>query len=297
MPEETTEAAQPGIIAESPTENTTSEVSASSVEVTASTSDTPSGGDSLPDSTSSSSESETPPFDYSSWNGNADSLPEAYRPIYDKISGGLQTEMESLQNSLQQDKELYEALLQAEGVDADVRKKLEETEKELAALREAKTVWATEREDLTKNRDDLQSKISEIERAEQAELQAWVSNFRTEHGEMLADPGKRERFVQYLESGMEPEFAVTLMEKDTRLTQRIQAYRMQGVPDQYALKLAMADLGTGAAQPRASAEMATGAGEPANNPISTEKNMLSNTSNIKDIRRLVAERAFKKHTG
>jgi len=259
--------------------------------------DTPSGGGSEPDTSTSSPDSTAPSFDYSSWNGQSESLPEAYRPIYEKISGGLRSQMEDLQNSLQQDKELYEALLQAEGVDADVRKKLQDAERELTSLREARTGWTAEKSELSQTRDSLQAKIAEIERVEQAQIQGWVDQFKLQHKDMLADDNNRERFLQYLESGMEPEFAVTLMDKDRQFVQRIQVYRHQGVPDQYALKLATADLGTEAAKPRASAEMAAGAGEAANNPSSAQKDVSVGNHNIRDIRRLVAERAFKKHTG
>lgn len=262
--------------------------------------DTSSGSGSVSDaSTSSPDTSVSSPvsFDYSSWDGQSDSLPEAYRPIYDHISGGLRSEMEGLQNSLQQDKELYEALLQSEGVDTNLREKLQQTEKELAEERESYKGWTTEKAELTKTRDDLQGKLDSAEKAEQAQVQAWVDQFKTKHKEMLADDGKREQFLQYIESGMEPEFAVTLMDKDPQFTRRVQAYRLQNVPDQYAVQLATADLGTEAAKPRASAEMAAGAGEAANNPSSAEKDVLSGTHNIRDIRRLAAERALKKHSG
>ena len=87
-----------------------------------------------------------PEFNFGEWNGDPVSLPEVYRPIHSTISGRVQEEVTSLRESLKQDRELYQALLEGEDVGGQARAQLAENQKELDSLRGGQEKWQKQKE-------------------------------------------------------------------------------------------------------------------------------------------------------
>jgi hypothetical protein len=242
-----------------------------------------------------------PEFDFSGWGGEVEELPEHYRPIHEHVSGHLKKEIDGLRNSLEQDRELYQALLEGEDVGKDFRDKLDQAQKELAKHEKTKGTWETEKAEYDEKIKHFETRMAEAETLERAEADRWARQFRQDNADIFDDTAKQEYFSKLMESGLDPELAVEFVRVDNpKYTQSTLGYLAQGVPSTLAMRLAQSDIGlsqTQAAEPRASAQITAGATEAANVPDSAEKSVSDNTISIKDARRLAAHRAFKRRVG
>ena len=139
------------------------------------------------------------------------------------------------------------------------------------------------------------------EKTEELEAQRWAQEFEIKHKEVLSDPERRDRFLQFLSSDFTPDIAISLVqETNENIVNTTISYTLQGVPEQYALRMARQDHGqpeTEAAKPRVSAQITAGASAAANVPDSAEKSVSDNAFNIRDARRLAVDRAFKRRVG
>jgi myosin heavy subunit len=242
-----------------------------------------------------------PEFDFGSWDGQVDALPEPYRPIHESLSGHLNKEMDSIRHSLEQDRELYQALLEGEDIGKDFRSKLEQAQKELSKYEKEKSSWEEEKSKLEQSVTQYEERISQVEAREKAEAEQWAINFRKENADVMDDPKSQEKFLQFLNSGIDPEIAIDFVRSNNpTYTNSALSYMAQGVPAHFAAKMAKADSGiseTKAAKPRASAQMTAGATETANVPESAEKSVSDKAFGIQDARKLAVARAFKRRTG
>ena len=242
-----------------------------------------------------------PEFDFDSWGGEVDSLPEIYRPIHERINTGVRREIDDLRNSLEQDRELYQALLEGENIGEDFRKKLTEAQSQIEKMQKSQEGWGSEREKYEAQIKGYQERMAEVEAAEQAEANRWAEGFRKEHADVFQDETLTANFNHFLNANIDPDIAMDFVRSGNEdYIRSALGYMSQGVPQHYAARLARADSGqsqTQAAKPRASAEMTAGATETANVPESAEKSVSDKTFNIKDARKLAVERAFKRRTG
>ena len=242
-----------------------------------------------------------PEFDFDGWGGEADTLPEIYRPIHERINTGVRKEIDDLRNSLEQDRELYQALLEGEDIGQDFRKKMTEAQSQLEQLQKAQEGWGSEREKYESTIKAHEEKLAQIEAYEQVEADRWAEDFRREHSDIFSDQILSQNFQHFLNAGIDPDICMDFVRSgNEKYIQSAIGYITQGVPQHYAVRLAKADSGqaeTRAAKPRAAAEMTAGATETANVPESAEKSVSDKTFNIKDARKLAVERAFKRRTG
>jgi hypothetical protein len=294
---ETSEAADE-VVSESPSESTEAvEVSSDGESVE---SDAPSEvAEAAPEITEP--EYRFPEFDFGGWDGEAEALPEAYRPIHGQISGRLTKDMDSLRNSLEQDRELYQALLEGEDVGKDFQQKLAAAQGEAEKHGKAQTTWAEEKAQYDKQIQEYQGQMQQVEAHRQTEANDWAREFRKTHDDVLSQTDKRDQFSQFLNSGVDAEIAMEFVRSgNERFVNSTLGYISQGVPANYAIRMAKVDTGTvetQAAQPRAGAEMTAGALDSTNIPQSAEKAVSDKSFGIRDARRLAVERAFKRRTG
>ena len=242
-----------------------------------------------------------PEFDFDAWGGEADALPELYRPIHERINTGVRKEIDDLRNSLEQDRELYQALLEGEDIGQDFRKKLTEAQAQIDKAQKEQEGWGSEREKYEAQIKEYQERMSQVEAAEQAEANRWAEDFRKTHADVFNDQTLTDNFNHFLNANIDPDIAMDFVRSGNEdYIRAALGYMSQGVPQHYAARLARADSGqsqTQAAKPRAAAEMTAGATETANVPESAEKAVSDKTFNIKDARKLAVERAFKRRTG
>lgn len=242
-----------------------------------------------------------PEFDFSGWDGSVDALPEVYRPIHENINTGLRQEIDGLRNSLEQDRELYQALLEGENIGEDFRKKLDEAQAQIQKMQSAQEGWGSERQKYEDQIKGYEERMAQVEAAEQAEANRWAEDFRKENSDVFSDEILTQNFMYFLNANIDAEIAIDFVRSGNEdYIRSALGYMSQGVPQHYAARLARADSGqsqTQAAKPRASAEMTAGAIETANVPESAEKVVSDKTFNIKDARKLAVERAFKRRTG
>ena len=242
-----------------------------------------------------------PEFDFDGWDGQLDGLHEAYRPIYENVSGRLKKDMDGLRNSLEQDRELYQALLEGEDIGKDFQQKLQAAQKELAKREETQGSWEEEKAKYEDTIKRFEGRFAQVEATEKLDAENWARDFRKANEDVMGDDTKRSQVVKFLDAGIDPEVAVDFVRSgDQNYIRTALGYMAQGVPNHFAVRLAKTDVGrseTEAAPPRASAQMTAGASETVNVPQSAEKSVTDKTFNIRDARRIAVERAFKGRTG
>jgi hypothetical protein len=242
-----------------------------------------------------------PEFDFDAWDGQVEGLPEPYHPIHEHVSTHLRKEIDGLRDSLEQDRELYQALLEGEDIGKDFQQKLTQAQGELEKHQKSKSEWEQQKTDYDQKIEHYEGRMAEVDAMQKAEAEQWAVDFRKTNSDVMDDTDRREQVIKFLDSGIEPEIAVEFVRSGSEnFINTTLGYMAQGVPSTYAVRMAKADTGrseTQAAQPRAAAELTAGASEAANMPESAEKSVSDKAFNIRDARRLAAERAFKGRTG
>jgi DNA-binding ferritin-like protein (Dps family) len=247
--------------------------------------------------TTEASGTETSPFDFNGWDGKQDSLPEDYRPVYDNINTRLETGSNELRNALQRDREIYQALLDGEDVNGTAQKELAEALKELESLKGNSSSWAEEKAAFEKQLSDLTGQVGDFQATEQQALDSWAKDFKEKHAEVLNNEEVKNNFIQLLDSGVDPDVGIELIQAPVEVANKAIEYMNNGVPGEYALRLAHSEgKKSEIVEPRPAAQLTAGA-TPATVPNSSEKSLTSNTFSIRDVRRLAAARAYKKRTG
>lgn len=253
--------------------------------------------------TESSAEPEyrLPEFDFGAWDGQVETLPDPYRPVHEGLSGHLNKELDSIRNSLEQDRELYQALLEGEDIGKDFREKYNKAEQQLAQYEKDKQSWADQKSKFEESINEYQGRIDQINAKEKAEAEQWARDFQQKNADVIDNDESREKFLQFINDGIDPEIAVDFVRSNNpAYVQTTLSYMAQNVPPHYAVRLAKADSKvseTKSVQPRASAQMTAGATETANVPESAEKSVSDKAFGIHDARKLAVARAFKRRTG
>ena len=243
------------------------------------------------------SATDSPTFDFNGWDGSQESLPEDYCPVYDNINTLLETSSNELRNALQRDREIYQALLDGEDVNGTAQKELAEALKELEELKGNSSSWAEEKAAFEKQVSDLTGQVGDYAETERQALDSWAQGFKEQHAEILNNEEVKNNFVQLLDSGVDPEIGIELVQAPVEIANKAIDYMNNGVPGSYALRLAQAEhKKSEIVEPRPAAQLTAGA-TAATVPNSSEKSLTSNTFSIRDVRRLAATRAFKKRIG
>ncbi len=240
---------------------------------------------------------DSPAFDFSGWDGEQESLPEDYHPVYDNINTRLETSSNELRDALQRDREIYQALLDGEDVNGTAQKELATALKELEELKGNSSSWAEEKTAFEKQLSELTGQVGEFKATEQQALDTWAQDFKEQHAEILNNEEVKNNFIQLLDSGVDPEIGIELVQAPVEVANKAIDYMNNGVPGQYALRLAHSETKKSEiVEPRPAAQLTAGA-TAATVPNSSEKSLTSNTFSIRDVRRLAAARAYKKRTG
>lgn len=239
----------------------------------------------------------SPAFNFGEWDGSSDSLPEDYRPIYSSINDRLETTTAELKESLQRDREIYQALLDGEDVNGATQKELVAAQKELEELKNGSSSWAEEKAKLEEQLSALNEQVGGYQKSEQEALDVWANSFREKHADVLKNETVKANFVHLLDAGVDPDVGIELVQAPVDLANKAIDYMNNGVPGAYALRLAQAEhKKTQIVEPRPAAQLTAGAAA-ATVPNSSEKSLTPNTFSIRDVRRLAAARAYKKRTG
>ena len=243
------------------------------------------------------SATDSPAFDFNGWDGEQESLPEDYHPIYNNINTRLETSSNELRDALQRDREIYQALLDGEDVNGTAQKELATALKELEELKGNSSSWAEEKTAFEKQLADLTGQVGQYKASEQEALDSWAQGFKEQYAEVLNDEAAKNNFIQLLDSGVDPEVGIELIQAPVEVANKAIDYMNNGVPGQYALRLAHSEhKKSEIVEPRPAAQLTAGA-TAATVPNSSEKSLTSNTFSIRDVRRLAATRAYKKRTG
>ena len=239
----------------------------------------------------------SPAFNFGEWDGSSDSLPEDYRPIYSSINDRLETTTAELKESLQRDREIYQALLDGEDVNGATQKELVAAQKELEELKNGSSSWAEEKAKLEEQLSALNEQVGGYQNSEQEALDVWANSFREKHADVLKNETVKANFMPLLDAGVDPDVGIELVQAPVDLANKAIDYMNNAVPGAYALRLAQAEhKKTQIVEPRPAAQLTAGAAA-ATVPNSSEKSLTPNTFSIRDVRRLAAARAYKKRTG
>jgi regulator of replication initiation timing len=240
---------------------------------------------------------DSPAFDFNGWDGDQESLPEDYRPVYDNINTRLEASSSEVRNALQRDREIYQALLDGEDVNGTAQKELAEALKELEELKGNSSSWAEEKTTFEQQLEKLNGQVGEFKATEQQALDSWAQGFKEQHAEILNNEEVKNNFIHLLDSGVDPDIGIELVQAPVEIANKAIDYMNNGVPGPYALRLAHSETKRSEiVEPRPAAQLTAGA-TAATVPNSSEKSLTSNTFSIRDVRRLAAARAFNKRTG
>lgn len=188
---------------------------------------------------SQGSEGASSEFDWSGWDGEVDSLPETHREsgghIYDHFSkkyAEKTADLESLRT-------LYSSML-----DGEEDPRIKETSAELEAIKK-------ELED----RNLSHKQLEEAYKLFQEEMvREYVDAFWSRHGDLKGDDEKLSQLNILLGAGFDGDSAVELIGLGGRAQEVAQKALQDGVPPQYAVKLAKAQLGLEGSQQEAEAK-------------------------------------------
>ena len=248
--------------------------------------------------TSLSTDSEASPpasFDWDSWDGETDSLPEAARewakPIGSYFSKRADTRLEERLTEVEDLKELYDSLLSGKR-----DPKIGELEKALAEWEEKHngviSEWEGKYNELEKTYKQYEANVEAAITQEAVEYAEW---FQSENADVFENEQLAAVFVGLLEEGWELEGAAEAARLPAPLLQAARQAKADGVPDSYAIRLA--GRAKSPAAPRPGAKITSGATTPAR---SREQTMLPDTkapASFKDLRHHAATRALKRKRG
>ena len=245
--------------------------------------------------TSLSTDSEASPsasFDWDSWGGETEALPELARkwaePFGAYYSKRSDSQLESKLSEVEDLKNLYDTLLEGKR-----DPKMGELEKALAEWEEkhgtAVSEWEGKYGELDKTYNQYKANVEAAIDQEAEEFSKW---FQTENADIFESEQLAEVFVGLLEEGWELEGAAEAARLPASLLQAARKAKADGVPDSYAIRLA--GRAKSPAAPRPGARITSGATTPAR---SREQTMLPDTkapTSFKDLRHLAARDALKR---
>jgi len=169
-------------------------------------------------------------FDWDSWDGSVDSLPEESRDVGGRLQERFQTQFDEKQSEMEDLRSIYSAMLNDE---EDPR--LGSLQKELEEARKALEGEQTRASGIQEQFD----KLSDIS------TKNFVDRFWSEHDQIRQDPDKLDRFITLLDSEVkggawDAYVAAKLLALPEDSFKVAWEAKQEGVPDEYAYRLAEA---------------------------------------------------------
>tara|TARA_R110000824_G_scaffold16895_3_gene69412 strand:+ start:685 stop:1545 length:861 start_codon:yes stop_codon:yes gene_type:complete len=218
-----------------------------------------------------------PDFDFDSWDGVLDGLPEHYRPMGQNFESRLTSKVGEYESKMTELEKLNDALL---GGVEDPR---------IMDLTTEVDGYKTQYEDLFNEYSNYRKQIDQLV---EEDAQKYAEGFREEHKEYFEDEAKGQELAELIESNWDPAAAVALLKLGPEAKVIGQKAKADGVPDSYALRLAeTAVRPRPRAAPRPGAKITSGA--TASSSPHQELMEIENTTSLDDKRLLVARRALK----
>jgi hypothetical protein len=218
-------------------------------------------------------------FDWDEWDGAVDGLPEEHREVGGRISSNFDTRINDKEAELTGLRELYDAMMMG-NEDPRISK------------------FQTEQSSFDERYNGLQEQFNDYkaqtEKAQSEAAQEWANKFEERHKDLLGDTKHRERMVELIDDGWEPEVAVQLLTMDEEFVKMAEEAKGDGVPDSYAIRLAEVSAGKSQVEkrrksaPRPGARITAGA-TGAKNPQQALRT--TGDSDTLDDRRMIAARA------
>jgi len=218
-----------------------------------------------------------PDFDFDSWDGVLDGLPETYRPMGQKFEDRFTAKSSEFEKKMAELERLNDALMVGEEDPriGDLSKEVEGYHKQYEALF-----------------DEYSSYRAQVDRLVEEDAQNYAAQFREANKEYFEDEAKGQELAELIEANWDPDSAVALLKLGPEAKVIGQKAKADGVPDSYALRLAeTAVRRKPKAAPRPGAKITSGA--TASSSPHQELMDIENTTSLDDKRLLVARRALK----
>jgi len=215
----------------------------------------PAGGGSEPEGAAASTEPETtyaiPDFDFNDWNGEVDGIHEVLHPVVKGVSGYYTprlTAAEEARQAAERDRDLWKSLVDDPNqVDQFDSMKTEHQ----AAIEAEQARYAQLEAQFTQAQEEL-NRIAETQAV------AWYRK----NAEKLKDPEFKGRVFKLMkEEGLDSDSAVQLAEQPPEVIELVKGYMAEGLPPQYAVRMAMNDLNQPYGDGRPAAEVPPVAGD------------------------------------
>lgn len=193
-------------------------------------------------------------FEWDSWTGNNEMLPEELRPWGDRFGSYYNKQLDDLRSTMASTREVYDALVQGN------------SDPHLKKMEESIGQWETKYNGLYGQYEFLQREYNEyqneVSRALEAEATAYAEEFAEANPDLFNDPELSETFSDLLENGWILEHAAVAARLPEEIREVAKQAKIDGVPDSYALKLAQGAKSR-PAKPRPGAALTAGATTPA----------------------------------
>lgn len=225
-------------------------------------------------------------FGWDDWDGTDDALPEPVRSWSSRLSthysSAADTKIKEQQESAEYTQRLYDALMSG---DEDPRiseysTKISDWETKFGELDDKHSSMSTEYQEF---KDSVNAAIEQ-------EATEYANSFRESNSDLFSDEKLAGTFADLLEEGWDLETAAEASRLPSSVLEVAKKAKADGVPDSYALKIAMGTKRPAPA-PRPGAKLTAGATTPSRSP---EQTKLEDTAamSLKDWRTHVARKAL-----
>jgi hypothetical protein len=211
-------------------------------------------------STASTPEETKPDFDWSSWDGTQESLPDDARSWHEKFSAHYAPKITTLEEQVREaaaQKSYYDALVQ--GLEdprvTELTQKLTQAQASLDEMKRTHEITASEHKKLT----------DQIQAAKKQEVEAQITTFFEKHKETLADATKYALFDELTDDEKSSAYfefddAIRLVNASPAVLAEAKNLRAQGVPSSRAVEIAEKYIAAVEPQARRGATIVAGAG-------------------------------------
>ena len=189
-------------------------------------------------------------FGWDTWDGKHDSFPDQLQPWGERIGSFYSKKMEELNNDLDRNKEIYDALM---GGKEDPR---------LAKYQTDLADWETKYSAREQEYNTLQTEYKDyqkvVNQAIEEEANEYANAFRDANPQLFENGELKERFTELLEEGWSVESAAVASRLPKSVLAVAREAKSNGVPETYALRLAEGAKSR-PAKPRPGAQITAGA--------------------------------------
>ena len=222
-------------------------------------------------------------FGWDTWDGKHESFPDQLQPWGERIGSFYSKKMEDLNNDLDRNKEIYEALM---GGKEDPR---------LAKYQTEVSEWETKYNTREQEFNALQTEYTDyqkiVNQAIEDEANEYANAFRDANPQLFENGELKERFTALLEDGWSVESAAVASRLPKSALAVAREAKSNGVPETYALRLAEGAKSR-PAKPRPGAQITAGATTPARPPEQAPLAPDTGAMSLRDFRTLAARRAL-----